>query len=138
MAHQNPPIILQPGEQTLNVPAPLLPSQRTSVLCLHLLPVFAMWRNYLHSSPGKPGIQRITVVGFIVNHSIWLFIHEARFESRFHKDDFVWRSRFSVSGDRKTSAVDNGHDFRTFAPLGRSRFAPPFFGHHGGAIDKAR
>ena len=47
-------------------------------------------------------------------------------ESCLDKGDFMRRSRRRVDGERKTSAVCQRHELRTFAPLGLSHSESPF------------
>lgn len=126
IAHQNPPVVLQPRKQPLDFPAPLVAPQLPSVLCLCLLPVALVRRDHLDVKPCHLRIQRIGVIRFIADQSFRLIIHKAFDESFADKGDFMRRSRRRVNGDRKTSAVCHCHEFRTFAPLGFSDFSAPF------------
>src|ERR1043165_6681954 len=104
IAHQNSTEVLQPSEQPLDFPAPLVAPQLPSVLRRRLLAVALVWGDHLNVERLQRRVQRIRVIRLITNQSFRLFIDEALDESFADKGDFMWRSRCRVDGDRKTSA----------------------------------
>src|SRR6476660_9681992 len=126
VTHQNPPVVLQPRKQPLNLPAPLVAPQLPPVLRLGLFPILPMWRDHLDVERLKLCVQRVRVIRFVADQSFRLLINKALDESFAHKGDFMWRSRRCVNGDRKTSAVCHCQQLRTLAPLGLSDFSAPF------------
>jgi hypothetical protein len=127
VAHQHAPKVLQPGEQPFHFPPAFVASQRASIPGLGRFPLGPMRRNQFHPLFGQVRIERVAIVSFVPDHMFMLSIDNTRGESRFTKGDFVRRSTRNMDGDRKASAVYHGHDLCTFAPLGRSHPAPPFF-----------
>src|SRR5581483_2503352 len=126
ITHQNPPVVLQPSEQPLDFPAPLVAPQLPPVLGLRPLAVALVRRNHLNVECLQLRIQRVRVVCLVADQSFGLLIHKALDKSFADKGNFMRRSRRCVDGDRKTSSVCHCHELRTFAPLGLSHFAPPF------------
>src|SRR2546423_7325173 len=126
IAHQNPPVVLQPRKQPLDFPAPLVAPQLPPVLRLRLLAVALVRRDHLDRERLKLGIQRVRVIRFIADQSFRLLRDKALDESFTDKGDFMRASRCRVDGDRKTSSVCHCHELRTLASLGFSDFRPPF------------
>lgn len=120
-------VFVQPGEQTLDLPAPPVPAQWTAVLSGGSGTVAAMRRDQFNALGSEFLIERITVVGTIPDKSSGSSHGEGFSERRLDKGDFMWRSRSRVHGEWKTSSVCNNHELRTLAPLGLSNFEPPFF-----------
>ena len=120
-------VFVQPGEQTLDLPAPPVPAQWTAVLSGGSGTVAAMRRDQFNALGSEFLIERITVVGTIPDKSSGSSHGEGFSERRLDKGDFMWRSRSRVHGEWKTRSVCNNHELRTFAPLGLSNFGAPFF-----------
>ena len=57
---------------------------------------------------------------------LWELVDEAFEKSVFDNGALMRRSRRRVDGERKTSAVYNCHELRTFAPFGLSHPEPLF------------
>jgi len=125
-AHRNPPEVLKPGEQPLNLPSPLVAPERSAVLRRGFLSVGFVRRNHLDTLLGQLFIQRVGVVSLIANQSLRPFQGKNLSESFSDKGDFMRRSRRRVNGERKTIAVCQRHELRTFAPLGLSHSKSPF------------
>ena len=125
-AGQDPPIVLQPGEQALHLPPAAVAAQGPAILRRGALAVARMRRDQLNPHVGQAPIQRIAVVGPISNQALGPLGGKTLSESRVDQGDFMRCSRRRVDGDRKTLAVCHRHELRTFAPLGRSH-VPSFF-----------
>jgi hypothetical protein len=120
------PEVLQPGNQPLDSPAPLVAAQLSSVLRLGFLAVHFMRRNHLDALALQLLIERVTVIGFITNQANGLLNSETRLKSICDKGDFVRRSTCCVGGDRKRSQVCHHQEFRAFAPLSLTNSEAPF------------
>ena len=117
---------MQPCEQSLNLPSPLITAKFSTVLRGGSFPISFVRRNHFNALPHQLRVQRVRVVRLIANQSLGQLLGKNFGESLADKSDFMRRSRVGVDGDRKTSAVCHCHDLRAFAPLGRSNFAAPF------------
>lgn len=126
-AGEDSPEGMKPREQAFYLPPSLVSTQRSTILGGRLFPVALMRSNQLNVIGSELFIERITVVGAIPDKSSRQSQGDSLIEGSFDKGDFMWASRSRVQGDRKTSSVRNCHELCTFAPLGLSHFAPPFF-----------
>jgi hypothetical protein len=126
VAHDNPPKVLQPRKQAFNFPPPFIATKFASVLRSRFFAISFVRRNQFNLKFPQLGIQWVRIVRFIANHHLWSLIGEPLANSFADKFDFMRRSRASVDGDRKTSAVCHCHELRTFAPLGLSEECAPF------------
>jgi len=125
-AHRNPSEILKPSEQSLNLPPSLVASERSAILSGGFLPIRLVRRDHLNTLLCQFFIQRVGVVSLIANQSLRPFSGKNFSESCLDKGDFMRASRRRVDGDRKTIAVCQRHELRTFAPLGLSHSESPF------------
>jgi len=126
ISNQHSAIVLQPGIQALDLPTSAVSSQLASILRSGFDPVRSMRCDQFNALGSQLLIQRIAIISPIANQPLRNFHDKSRCESCFHKGDFMRRSRRNVDGDRKTMAVCQRHDLRTFAPLGLSNCPPPF------------
>lgn len=120
-------VLIQPGKQSLDLPASPVTPQWAAVLSGSASTVAAMGRDQLNALGSELLIERITVVGTIPDKSSGSSHGEGFSERCLDKGDFMWRSSSRVHGEWKTSSVCNDHELRTLAPLGLSNFEPPFF-----------
>lgn len=127
VSHYDPSEVMQPSKQSFYFPASFVAPPSPAVLGFGLLAITAMRRDHLNALVGPSRIQSIRVLGPIPNEPLGSGLDPSVFKGGFYEGDFVRRSTLGVYGDRKTSAVCHGHDLRTFAPLGRTDLAPPFF-----------
>jgi hypothetical protein len=118
--------IAQPSEEPFDLPPTLVAAQRTPILGPGLLPVPTMRSNHLHAEVGEFCVKEIGVVGTISNQALGQRVDESRVERGGDEAALVRRSRGGTHGERKTSAVCHCHEFRTFAPLGRTNTSAPF------------
>src|SRR5437660_10576763 len=125
-AHRDSTEVLQPCEQPLDLPSSLVAPQRSAILRPSLLPVRLVRRDHLNTLLFEFRIQRVGVVSLIADQSLRPFQGKNLSESFSDKGDFMRRSRCRVDGERKTSAVCQRHELRTFAPLGLSHSESPF------------
>jgi hypothetical protein len=75
----------------------------------------------------KALVQRIAVVGTVADHAFWLGSCEPLRDGGFHKSCFMRRSAGDATGDRKTMAVCDRHDFAAFAAASWADSRAPFF-----------
>ena len=125
-AHRNSSKVLKPREQPFDLPTAFVAAQDSTVLCRRFLPVRLMRRNHLDALLLKFCVERVTIIGFVANQSLRLFMGKNLSESFSDKGDFMRASRRRVNGERKTIAVCHRHELRTFAPLGLSHSESPF------------
>ncbi len=120
--------VLQPCEEAFNLPAPFVSAQRPAVLGGAAASVRPMRGDQLHAMfVEEVLVQGITVVGLVSDQAIGKIFGPRSIEGFFDQSYFVRRSAGHVHGDRKTTAVCNGHDLGALAPLGLSDVKPPFF-----------
>jgi hypothetical protein len=82
--------------------------------------------NQLHILLLKLFVQRVGVIGFIIDQAFRHVVNEPFGQSFADKSDFMQRNIHCVDGERKTNAVCHHYVLRTFAPLGLSDFAALF------------
>jgi hypothetical protein len=125
-AHRNPTEVLEPCKQPLYLPPALVTPERSAVLRRGFLSVGFVRRNHLNTLLGQFFIQRVGVISLVANQSLRPFQDKNLSESCLDKGDFMRRSGRRVDGERKTIAVCQRHELRTFAPLGLSHSESPF------------
>lgn len=126
VADHQPAIVAQPGEQPLYLPPAPVASERSAVLGLGTLASSSVRSDHLDALISQPLIERVRVVGSVSNQMLRQGLYEATLKSRLNKGDLMRASRFSVSGERKTSAVCHCHELRALTPLGLSHSRSPF------------
>lgn len=118
--------VLEPGVYTLYLPAPLVTSQRSSVL--GLLPVVAVWRNQYNSSRLKEhGVVPVAVVGLVTDQHAGVVGQCHAIQRSLDQRYFMRRGAVDVGCDRKTMAVCDNHDLGTLSALGLADLVAPFF-----------
>jgi hypothetical protein len=120
-------VLVQPGEQALDLPTAAIALQGAAVLGRRALPVAAMRCNQLDALGRESLIARITVVGTIPDKSSGSSHGVGVSEGSLDMDDFMWRSSSRVHGEWKTMSVCHNHELRTLAPLGLTHLGAPFF-----------
>lgn len=123
----NPPELLQPRKQPLDLPSSPVAAQRPAILRRRFLPVRLVRRDHLYALRSQLLVQWVRVISFVPNQSFGLLRCETLNESFSDKGDFMRRSRRRVDGEWKTRRVCHCHELRAFAPLGLSHFCAPFF-----------
>ena len=120
-------VFVKPSKQAFNLPTPTVTPECSTVLRHGLDAITLVWCDQFNALGRKALIERIAVVGKIPNKSSGSSQGEGLIEGSLDKGDFMWRSRSRVHGEWKTCSVRNNHELRTFAPLGLSHAAAPFF-----------
>jgi hypothetical protein len=128
-AVRKPPIVEQPREEALDLPAPPAAAKCSAVLGLGALAIRAMRRDQLDSSlSAKPLVERITVVSSVANKTSGCEAEKAGVDRRFEEFRLMRRSTRNPGGDRKTMAVCDRHDLCALPPLGLPDGEAPFLG----------
>ena len=126
VTHHNPPKVLQPRKQPLDLPASFVTPHLSAVLRLRALAIRLVRRDHLNSKLFQLLVQRIGVIRLVADQPLGSLIGEAFGNGSLDEFNFVGRSRFRVNGERKTKAVCHCHELRTLAPLGFSDLKAPF------------
>jgi hypothetical protein len=122
-----PAVAEQPSKQALDLPAAHVAAQGAAILSASLAPVGLVRSDQLDPSFfAKPRVERIAVISSVSNKAIGCVLEKAGVDGRFDERGFMRRSTCNPTGDRKTSAVCDGHDLRPLAPLGLSDGEAPF------------
>ena len=110
-----PAVVLQAGEQALDLPSAATPVQRPFVLSDAFAPG-SIGRNHLDSIlVSKLLVERIGVICLVADHSFGQLVEEASGENTFHKSALGRRSAFHRYGDRKTVTRGDSDDLGTLA-----------------------
>src|SRR5580658_8987466 len=127
-ANDDATVIMEPSEQTLDLPATTVAAQHPAVLRRFSVSRGAVRRNQLNTKTlANLGVQRIAVVSAIADQPLGSFGEEAPLDGGFDESCFMRRSAGHVHGERKTMAVCDCHDFAAFAAFCRADTRAPFF-----------
>lgn len=119
--------VMQPGEQSLDLPAAAITPQFPAVLGF-VSAVAAIRCDHPDAvlAPQLP-VQRVAVIGRVADHAPGPGAGEPAFDGRFDEFRFMRRSAGDATGDRKTMAVCDRHDFTAFSSASRADSSAPFF-----------
>lgn len=121
-------IVMQPGEQTFDLPTTLVASQRSAVLSEGFRTKGSVRRDHFDAEVVHQSlVQAIVVVGAVTDQPFREVGKESVFESGFDELSFMRRSAGHVQGERKTMAVADRHDFAAFTAASRADGGAPFF-----------
>jgi hypothetical protein len=123
-------VVLEPREQAFDSPTFLVAAQGASILGGRPVATAAVRADELDPAfVAEPRVQRIAVVGAVADQTIGGMLEETVVDRLLREGDFMWRSTCNPGGDRKTSAVCNGHDLGPLPALrfpdGRAPFLAP-------------
>ncbi len=120
-------VVLKPREQTLDLPTFLVAAQGPPILGGSPLAAATMRADEFDPPfVPKPRVQRVAVVGAVANQAVGGMLEETVVDRLLREGDLMWRSTCNPDGDRKTSAVCNGHDLGPLATLRLSDGRAPF------------
>ena len=125
--------VAEPGEEPLDLPAAAIAPERAAILRLGAHPPAAVGRDHLHPELRQGHVERVRIIRPVTNEALRQVRYEAGVERGRDEGNLMRRSRGGpddTDGERKTSAVCHrlsGHEFRTFAPLGRSHTSAPLY-----------
>ena len=83
------PEVGEPGEETLDLPTSLVPTELASILSLSFLPVLSVRSDQLDALLKQGLIERIGVVSLVSYQTLGLLFQKAACQSRFNKGDLV-------------------------------------------------
>ena len=99
-------IVLEPREESLDLPSMSVPAKRAAILCRIASSIRLVRRDHLDASfLPEPLVEWITVVGLVADQTVGVVWEEAVLDRLVDEGDFMWRSTCDPGGDRKTSAV---------------------------------
>ena len=131
--HQSPEVG-HPGDASFHLPASLVPSQFSSILCRRLFSVRLVRTNQIDATFLQPPAQWIGIGGLVVDQSLGLFAGAASasrnryfLQRRFDQRRFVWGRTGKLNSQRKTLAACHHHPLRTLSAFGLSDAVAPFF-----------
>jgi len=128
--------VMQPGEETFDLPAPLRAPQGPPIL--RASAVLPMGGDHLDAVPrAEHPVERVAVVPAIPDQPRRELSEEAGVEGGGDEMAFIRRSAGHVHGERKTMAVADRHDLAPFTTAGRANGSAPFFAPANVASTKA-
>lgn len=80
---------MQPSEEPLDLPAPLVTPELALVLGLFLLPVLAVWGDHIDAFLGEHFVEWIGAVGSVPDQPLGLLVQEARLERRLYERESI-------------------------------------------------
>jgi len=118
--------VMQPSEKAFHFPAfavaahssLVIPGRSPSACAVRGQEDYLLFQELL--------AQPVTVVRFVADQAVGVFVNKALLQSRLDQSHFRRRSSLCVDGDRKTMSVSNRHDFAALTPLGFTNFKAPF------------
>jgi hypothetical protein len=127
MTYEYAAVVLKPSKESFDFPTSSITAQGSTILRDSTYTITTMWSNHLNSGFRKSRVKTITVIRHVANDPLGEFREKAIADQRFDERHFMRRSTLDAYGDRKTSAVCNGHDLGPLATLGFPNTSAPFF-----------
>ena len=129
ISNYQPAEVVEPGEQTLNLPATFKSPQSPTILGLSIRSAaFAVWCDHFRAELVEyVSVQPVTIIGFVAYQSLWDVGDEPLLERLCYQLYFSRASTLRAYGERKTMAVCDCHKLAALSPLGFSHPEPPFF-----------
>lgn len=103
-------VVLKPGMQAFDIPAPFGSSKWSAILSFGSDTISSMGSNKHNIVLSQFLIEGIGVKGPITNEAIWILSGKSCGNRCFHQGDFTRRSSGQTDGDRKRARVRNIHD----------------------------
>lgn len=125
--HQQASEVLQPCEEPLDFPAPLVTPEFSPVLAVRSRAIATVRCDQLDAVRCQPIVQSVAVISFVGNQSFWLLGYEAVLDRGIDKLLLMRRSACNPQGDRKTMAVCDCHELAPFADERSTNAIAPFF-----------
>ena len=121
------PRVVQPGKESLDLPAAAIAAQGAAVLRRRIHAAHVVGRDQFDAvAVAQLPIQSFAIVGPVPDHFRREFREEALLECRLAQFRFMRRSAGDADGDRKTMAGDDRHDFTAFSSASRADSRAPF------------
>jgi hypothetical protein len=119
--------LLEPSEESLDLPTPLVTAQRPSILPA-LMAVAALGGDQLDVTLVAQAVCQLLAVEGLVSDQLRREVFDERFvEGLVDQSDVVSRPISDSNGERKTSAVCKRHDLRRIAGTAAPDAGSPFF-----------
>lgn len=113
--------ILKPCDGAFDSPSAFVPAQHARVLCdVFRFAVVSVWRNHFNAFIGHRVVQCIAIIRFISDDAFGHLPGQHEVKKSLNQSRFVRRCRHGVHRDRKTSRIDQDHDFHAFFCFGAS------------------
>lgn len=125
--HHQASEVLQPCEEPLDFPAPLVTPEFSPVLAVPSCAITTVRRDQLDSLLGKLIVHSVTVIPLVGNQPFRLLGHEAVLDRNRNQLLLMRRSARNPKGDRKTMAVCDCHELGPFADERSTNAIAPFF-----------
>ena len=120
--------VVKPSEEAFDFPAAAVTAQFTTVLGVLSAAIGLVGRDQQDTVLFSQAlVERIAVVGAVSDHSFGFGLRETVFDGGFDEFCFMRRSAGDATGDRKTMAVCDRHDFTAFSSASRADSSAPFF-----------
>src|ERR1022692_100751 len=120
--------VVKPSEEAFDFPATAVTAQFTTVLGVLSAAIGLVGRDQQDTVLFSQAlVERIAVVGAVADHSFGFGLRETVFDGGFDEFRFMRRSAGDATGDRKTMAVCDRHDFTAFSSASRADSRAPFF-----------
>jgi len=134
------PEVLKPADGSFDFPSSLVTSKLSSVLRRRFCAIAFVRSNQVDSSFEQTEPQRIAVGCLVIDQLSRSAMNCAIGEQRLDEIDFVRTGTLNHITARRTVAVGQQHDFRTFASFGLAYTKPPFFADENvpSAMDSSR
>lgn len=127
-AYDDATVVVQPGEQALDLPTTAVTSKGSTILGKRSGTCGVVGRDHLHAVVASQSlIEWVAVVGAIPDQPRGEIGEESSLEGGFDELGFMRRSTGHVQGERKTMAVANRHDFAALTASSRANGGAPFF-----------
>jgi len=135
ISHNDPPVVGDPTEGSLNGISSPVSIPKTVVLAIHIPMVFSMRREEGDSSPPQSITNGIAIVSLVSDYSLGTRPRSPRssfgdsdFSNNLIKEsDLSRRGRVGMASERNTLAIDQYHALCSLSPLGRPDTRAPFF-----------
>src|SRR5260370_4972646 len=120
--------VMKPGEKAFDFPATAVPAQLAAVLGALAVAIVLVGRDEPNTVfLPEALVEWIAVVGAVADHASWFGSREALLDGSFDEFRFMLRSAGDATGDRKTMAVCDRHDFTAFSATSPADSSAPFF-----------
>lgn len=118
--------VLQPGEETFDLPAAAVSTELPAIL--RLAAAAAIGRDQFDVALRRqPRVEAIRIVRFVADQSDRRFAEELGVEGLLDERDFAGACTCDSNGERKTTAVCDCHDLGPLAFAGGTDAEAPFF-----------
>jgi hypothetical protein len=116
----------EPTDRALDDPAFTIPPERSAVLRGRSFAAAAMRTDEFDAALGQACAERIAVGRPIVDQPVRQSIDDRLLEQRLDQSGFTEASAVDVDRERQSGAVDQEHELRALAALGRAVVIAPF------------